>query len=507
MLGALDDDEVVLGLSRRARSRRAAARRRDDDVDASSSPSSCRCASDAPRAVRPLRVERRFSVAIVPQPRAASISSRRRASTSSSGDNGQGKTNLLEAIYVACDVEELPHVEARRARRLGGELASVRAHARRGRRRRASRRVGLEARGARLVRIDGKRPPTLAAYAVRTPVVVFHPGELTLSMGSERGAPARCSIASRSTSTPRRSPSSRRTRARCARGSARSRRAASTRAISTLGRSSSCATALRVMAHRAARGGARRCEARARRSRASPRRGSRSTARTRRRRPRRGRRVPRRARATSRPRDVRRGSAGVGPHRDDLVARARRRMPVRGVASQGQHRAVALALKAAEIAVIGRGARRAPDPAPRRRLERARSRPHGGALLVPARRSAARSSSRRRARSSSTRASSKRRTVDFRDCRRPPEHVDARAEVRASSRACDRGRNRTAVDMRISTRNHVENRPGFALRPRRRADYTFLHPSDARSLNARTRIVSAPRSNRITRTLNTKFSQ
>jgi DNA replication and repair protein RecF len=56
-----------------------------------------------------------------------------------------------------------------------------------------------------------------------------------------------------------------------------------------------------------------------------------------------------------RPADVRRGSAAVGPHRDDL-ALAIGGHPVRGVASQGQHRAVTLALKSAEIAVIG-GAR------------------------------------------------------------------------------------------------------------------------------------------------------
>ena len=42
--------------------------------------------------------------------------------------------------------------------------------------------VGIKA-GARMVRIDDKRPPTLAAYAVRTPMVVFTP-EIALSMGA-----------------------------------------------------------------------------------------------------------------------------------------------------------------------------------------------------------------------------------------------------------------------------------------------------------------------------------
>ena len=53
-----------------------------------------------------------------------------------------------------------------------------------------------------------------------------------------------------------------------------------------------------------------------------------------------------------RPVDLRRGSAGVGPHRDDLALSISGH-PVRGVASQGQHRAVTLALKSAEIDVIG----------------------------------------------------------------------------------------------------------------------------------------------------------
>ena len=42
----------------------------------------------------------------------------------------------------------------------------------------------------------------------------------------------------------------------------------------------------------------------------------------------------------------------VGPHRDDLSLELGGR-PARGVASQGQHRAVVLALKPAEIEVVG----------------------------------------------------------------------------------------------------------------------------------------------------------
>jgi DNA replication and repair protein RecF len=57
--------------------------------------------------------------------------------------------------------------------------------------------------------------------------------------------------------------------------------------------------------------------------------------------------------ASRRAADLRRGSASVGPHRDDLSLAISGR-PVRGIASQGQHRAVTLALKSSEIDVIGR---------------------------------------------------------------------------------------------------------------------------------------------------------
>ncbi|MFT3773811.1 MAG: AAA family ATPase [Minicystis sp.] len=50
-------------------------------------------------------------------------------------------------------------------------------------------------------------------------------------------------------------------------------------------------------------------------------------------------------------RDAHRPNAGFGPHRDDLDLRFDGR-PVRVVASQGQHRALTLALKAAETSAI-----------------------------------------------------------------------------------------------------------------------------------------------------------
>ncbi len=99
-----------------------------------------------------------------------------------SGDNGQGKTSLLEAIYVACTSRSFRATRANEIVAHGEEVASVRARIREaGDDREQS--VGLRG-GSRVVRIDGKRPTTLAEYAVRTPAVAFHPGLLELSMGS-----------------------------------------------------------------------------------------------------------------------------------------------------------------------------------------------------------------------------------------------------------------------------------------------------------------------------------
>jgi DNA replication and repair protein RecF len=54
----------------------------------------------------------------------------------------------------------------------------------------------------------------------------------------------------------------------------------------------------------------------------------------------------------SRNMDARRGSPSVGPHRDD-VSLGIGQLAMRGIASQGQHRAVSLALKLAERDAIG----------------------------------------------------------------------------------------------------------------------------------------------------------
>jgi DNA replication and repair protein RecF len=263
------------------------------------------------------------------------------------GDNGQGKTNLLEAIYVLGTSKSFRSSKMTDVVAFGASLATVRATVvEDGDARTQS--VGIRS-GARMVKIDDKRPPTLAEYAVRTPMVVFHPGEISLSMGAsaERRklldrtalylAPAamdELECYTRSLRARQRTLETRGLDAKdldewevlCVRhGLAlmRYRAEASERlAVGALAAFERIATpGLELTVAYAP--GAPRDEA-AFRSELARRRTS----------------------------DLHRGSAGVGPHRDDLTLAIGGR-PVRGVASQGQHRAVTLALKSAEIDVIG----------------------------------------------------------------------------------------------------------------------------------------------------------
>src|SRR5579872_723218 len=98
-----------------------------------------------------------------------------------SGDNGQGKTNLLEAVYALATSKIFRGAKPGEMVAHGEDLASVRGRiGEDGELREQS--VGLRP-GGRMAMLDGKRPANLVAYAVRTPAVVFHPGEVALSMG------------------------------------------------------------------------------------------------------------------------------------------------------------------------------------------------------------------------------------------------------------------------------------------------------------------------------------
>jgi DNA replication and repair protein RecF len=269
------------------------------------------------------------------------------------GDNGQGKTNLLEAIYVVATSKSFRASSPGELVAHGGDLASVRAVVREADDKREQS-VGVRA-GARMVRIDGKRPQTLAAYAIRTPIVVFHPGEVSLSMGS--GSERRRLLDRLSLYV---SPSSmddldRYTRAMRARQRALEMRGL---AASDLEQWEELMVrhgvdVMRVRAESAARLASSATEAFARIAAPGLVLGMRYA-----------RSAPedaeayRSALASGRAADMRRGGARIGPHKDDLALSIGEH-PVRGVASQGQHRAVVLALKSAEIDVVGaaRGAR------------------------------------------------------------------------------------------------------------------------------------------------------
>lgn len=263
------------------------------------------------------------------------------------GENGQGKTNLLEAIYAVATSKGFRSTKIHDLVRFGDDLASVRATFREDGERRVQS-VGLKP-GSRTVKIDEKRPPTLAEYAIRSPIVVFHPGEISLSMGSSserRRLLDRTALYLAPASLAELDSYARAIKAR--------QRALETRGVgaSDLGEWETLAAkhGVAIMNYRET-AATRLAESalRAFERIAAP-----------------GLRLeisyapsaPRdesefvEALSSRRAADLRRGSAGIGPHRDELSLSIDGH-PVRGVASQGQHRAVTLALKSAEIDVVG----------------------------------------------------------------------------------------------------------------------------------------------------------
>ncbi|MBX3204562.1 MAG: DNA replication and repair protein RecF [Labilithrix sp.] len=263
------------------------------------------------------------------------------------GDNGQGKTNLLEAVYVLATSKSFRSSKLTEVVAFGHDLASVRGRVIEDGDARVQS-VGLRA-GARSVKIDDKRPPTLAAYAVRTPMVVFHPGEISLSMGASserRRLLDRTALYLAPAAMDELDCYTKALRARQRALEARGPSAKDLADWETL-----CVRhGLALMEHRARAGGLLADGAKAAFARiaapdleldaayapGAPRDETAYLEELERR----------------RPVDLRRGSAGVGPHRDELALSISGHA-VRGVASQGQHRAVTLALKAAEIDVIG----------------------------------------------------------------------------------------------------------------------------------------------------------
>jgi DNA replication and repair protein RecF len=267
-----------------------------------------------------------------------------------SGENGQGKTNLLEAIYAVATSRSF---RAHRTEELvshGQTVASVRASVVEEALRREQS-IGIQAGSRRLV-LDGKKPQTAAEYAVKTPAVVFHPGEIELSMGGSSGRRRLLDRLSLYLVPESSSALERYSRALRERQRALEVRGPAGRDVPEweelmIRHGLEIVTARAEASLRLAHG-AREAFARIAAPmgslgvRYSP--GSPPDA-----------LAFREALEASRSRDARRGTASVGPHKDDLELQLDCR-PVRGLASQGQHRAVVLAIKSAEIEVIA-GAR------------------------------------------------------------------------------------------------------------------------------------------------------
>jgi DNA replication and repair protein RecF len=269
------------------------------------------------------------------------------------GNNGQGKTSLLEAIYLACTSKSFRTSRPAELVQHGQDVASTRA-----------RLVDLDDDDARppiareqtvaiagrrvSVRLDGNRPGSLAEFATRSPVVAFHPDELALSTGPAQGRRTlldRLALFMSPTSADHR---------------ARYQRALRSRHVA-LRRPSPDEAEILVFERLAAHHGAALTRARAAAAAALL-----------------VELLPAFARiaapglvldaryapggspevdealdelARHRARDAHRPTAGFGPHRDDLALLLDGHA-ARAVASQGQHRALTLALKAAETASV-----------------------------------------------------------------------------------------------------------------------------------------------------------
>lgn len=263
-----------------------------------------------------------------------------------SGDNGQGKTSLLEALYAVATSRSFRTERLKELEREGAEFARVDVELSDDGVRRTQR-LTVSAAG-RAVFCDEQRAERLAEYAVRTPMVVFHPGDLDLTMG---GAIERRDLLDRVGlfSDPAAADDRRRYRL-----ALRERQ----KVLELRGeRAPELDAYEQLVAHHGARLGqirARASEALAREAEASFARlgaaGSRFSMRYR---PG-GDLDPERLRAELAERrgsDRRRHAATFGPHKDDLELFIHGRL-ARKHASQGQHRLLTLTLKLAELAAI-----------------------------------------------------------------------------------------------------------------------------------------------------------
>lgn len=98
------------------------------------------------------------------------------------GDNGQGKTSLLEALYFVATTRSFRTEKLGNLVRHEARETWVRAEIEEAGRRREQ--VAALSGSLRRVQLDGKRPERLVDYAQKSPVVAFHPGDLALVAGA-----------------------------------------------------------------------------------------------------------------------------------------------------------------------------------------------------------------------------------------------------------------------------------------------------------------------------------
>lgn len=98
------------------------------------------------------------------------------------GDNGAGKSNLLEAMYYLGALKSFRAAKTDDMVALGSEQAALDARVV-GDLAPRSYRVELSRGRARRLVLDRKRPRSIAVWHAALPMVVFHPGHLSLAMG------------------------------------------------------------------------------------------------------------------------------------------------------------------------------------------------------------------------------------------------------------------------------------------------------------------------------------
>ncbi len=102
------------------------------------------------------------------------------------GDNGAGKSNLLEAIFYLGSLRSFRGAKAEDLVRIGSGEAILKAKvASEGTSRVLS--VALSREKPRRAAIDGKRPRSMAAWQGAVPMVLFFPGQIELAAGGAEG--------------------------------------------------------------------------------------------------------------------------------------------------------------------------------------------------------------------------------------------------------------------------------------------------------------------------------